>query len=85
MAFFSDIEKNTKLDNNDISKYIFSKSPMKIESKQRSINNNKVHFRHQRKILRKMQFSKMFDLGILLDCGHPIACSKNTFIEPYNL
>jgi hypothetical protein len=33
---------------------------------------NKAHFRHPCKILRKMQFLKMCDLKFLLDCGHPM-------------
>jgi hypothetical protein len=35
------------------------------------IYENKVHFRHQREIFRKLQFLKMLDLEILLDCEHP--------------
>jgi hypothetical protein len=37
-----------------------------------SPKNNELHFRHQRKILRKMQFLKIFDLEGLLDYEHPI-------------
>ena len=33
------------------------------------IVENEIHFRHQRKILRKMEVTNMFDHEILLDCG----------------
>jgi hypothetical protein len=84
-------QKNTKLDDNNILKYIFSESPIKsqlnwwkfsgiliglnLNQSEFSSGNffiqNKAHFRHPCKILRKIQFLKMSDLKILLDCGHP--------------